>query len=213
MTNTFHTDSKSEFHLVFLEGLLLCKSPQTKIQTTRGRGGGPPLRSNLHDNRKWAPVRRKQKWCSQNDREGMERTSRTPKTPYSAFAQKSYVHRWQVARFQLTTRNWAIHPLDWMLKLTFACLSESLNNFHARNMALKLEGRKILQWMRVYFFFFLLLFGNMEANNVHIIGKHFNGDFYQNNQHDRSKYQPKQTDILRLLLLAPAGRRKRADLL
>ena len=61
MTNTFHTDSKSEFHLVFLEGLLLCKSPQTKIQTTRGRGGGPPLRSNLHDNRKWAPVRRKQK--------------------------------------------------------------------------------------------------------------------------------------------------------
>ena len=62
-------------------------------------------------------------------------------------------------------------------------------------------------------FFFLLLFGNMEANNVHIIGKHFNGDFYQNNQHDRSKYQPKQTDILRLLLLAPAGRRKRADLL
>lgn len=93
LTNIFHTDLKSELHVVFLEGLLVCKSPQTKIQITRGRGGGAALRSNLHDNGKWAPVRRKQKCCSQNDREGMERTSRTPKTPYSAFAQKSYVHR------------------------------------------------------------------------------------------------------------------------
>ena len=32
----------------------------------------------------------------------------------------------------------SFHPLDW----AFACLSENLNNFHARNMALKLEGRK-----------------------------------------------------------------------
>lgn len=89
-----------------------------------------------------------------------------------------------MARFQLTTRNWAIHPLDW----AFACLSESLNNFHARNMALKLEGRKNTTMNEGILFFFLLPFGNMEANNVNIIGKHFNGDFYQNNQHDRSKY-------------------------
>ena len=43
MINIFHTDPKSELHLVFLEGLLVCKSAQTKIQTTRGRGGGTPL--------------------------------------------------------------------------------------------------------------------------------------------------------------------------
>lgn len=53
----------------------------------------------------------------------------------------------------------------------------------------------------------------MEVNNANIIGKHVNRDFYQNNQHDRSKYQPKKTDILRFLLLAPAGKRKHADLL
>ena len=51
----------------------------------------------------------------------------------------------------------------------------------------------------------------MEANNVNIIEKHFNGDFYQNNQHDRSKCKPKIADIFRLLLLAPAWTRKHAD--
>ena len=113
-----------------------------------------------------------------------------------------------MARFQLTTRDWAIHPLD----RAFACLNESLNNFHARNMALKLEERKNTTVSEgIHFFFF---FTNLEIWRLIMLTllKNISMEiFYQNNQHDRSKCKPKTADILRLLLLAPAGTRKHAD--
>ena len=66
------------------------------------------------------------------------------------------------------------------------------------------------EWGYTFFFFFT----NLEIWRLIMLTllKNISMEiFYQNNQHDRSKCKPKTADILRLLLLAPAGTRKHAD--
>lgn len=101
-----------------------------------GRRGGAPLRRNLHGNGKWPPVRRKQKWGSQNDREGVERSGRTPKVPYlllprKAMSRTSGKLSTDDKRLSYPSSRPGFHSLKWKPE-----------QFHRRNMALKLEERK-----------------------------------------------------------------------